>query len=40
MPHKAEAKVKPATEKKNTYLMPNRPANQPVRGVMIAAATM
>src|SRR3974390_2003710 len=25
---------------KNTHLMPNRPASQPVSGVMIAAATM
>ena len=39
-PHKAEAIVKPATENRNTYLMPNRPASQPVSGVMIAAATM
>ena len=39
-PHSAEAIVKPATEIRNTYLMPNRPASQPVSGVMIAAATM
>src|SRR5579872_161770 len=28
------------TELKNTHLMPSRPASQPVKGVMIAAATM
>ena len=39
-PHRAEAMVKPITEAKNTHLMPNRPASQPVSGVMIAAATM
>jgi hypothetical protein len=39
-PHKAEATVNPTTETKNTYLMPKRPASQPVSGVMIAAATM
>jgi hypothetical protein len=39
-PHRAEARVKPATETKNTHLMPKRPASQPVSGVMIAAATM
>src|SRR5580704_10853862 len=39
-PHSAEAKVKPITEMRNTHLMPNRPASQPVNGVMIAAATM
>jgi hypothetical protein len=39
-PHSAEAIVKPTTEIRNTYLMPNRPASQPVSGVMIAAATM
>ena len=32
--------MKPITEIRNTYLMPNRPASQPVSGVMIAAATM
>jgi hypothetical protein len=40
LPHKAEARVNPATEKRNTYLMPRRPASQPVSGVMIATATM
>ncbi len=40
MPHNAEAKVNPTTEIKKTYLIPNRPASQPVSGVMIAAATM
>ena len=39
-PHSAEAMVNPTTEKKNTHLMPSRPASQPVSGVMIAAATM
>ena len=39
-PHNAEVRVKPATEIRNTYLTPNRPASQPVSGVMIAAATM
>ena len=39
-PHSAEATVKPITENRNTYLMPKRPASQPVSGVMIAAATM
>src|ERR1700730_414350 len=39
-PHSAEAKVKPITEMRNTHLMPNRRASQPVNGVMIAAATM
>ena len=32
--------MKPATEIRNTYLMPNRPASQPVSGIVIAAATM
>src|SRR3984885_15125116 len=32
--------VNPTTETKKTHLMPNRPASQPVSGVMIAAATM
>src|SRR5579862_7245508 len=40
MPHKADASVKPITEIRNTYLMPKRPASQPVSGVMMAAATM
>src|ERR1700722_10878178 len=39
-PHNADAMVNPTTETKNTHLMPNRPASQPVSGVMIAAATM
>ena len=32
--------MKPITEAKNMYLMPNRPASQPVYGIMIAEATM
>src|SRR5215472_13038044 len=39
-PHRAEAIVKPATEARNTYLMPKRPASQPVSGIMTAAHTM
>src|SRR5207244_3783331 len=40
LPHKAEAMVNPATEIRNTYLMPKCPASQPVSGIMIAAETM
>ena len=40
LPHSAEAKVKPPTESRKIYLMPKRPASQPVSGIMIAAATM
>ena len=40
LPHNAEDSVKPDTEIRNMYLMPSRPASQPVSGVMIAAATM
>ncbi len=40
MPHSAEVRVKPATEIRNTPLMPKAPASQPVSGVIIAAATM
>jgi hypothetical protein len=39
-PHSAEAIVKPPTENRNTYLIPSRPAIQPVSGIVIAAATM
>ena len=39
-PHKTEATVNPATWTRNSRLRPNRPASQPVGGVMIAAATM
>ena len=39
-PHSAEASVKPATETRKMYLMPKRPASQPVSGIMIAAETM
>ena len=39
-PHSAEASVKPMTETRKIYLMPNRPASQPVSGIMIAAQTM
>jgi len=39
-PHSAEATVKPMTEIRKMYLMPNRPASQPVSGIMIAAQTM
>ena len=40
MPHSADATTKPATEMRMMRLRPNRPASQPVSGVMIAAATM
>ncbi len=40
MPHKAEASVKPITEARKMYLIPKRPASQPVSGIMIAAHTM
>ena len=39
-PHSAEAIVKPMTEARKMYFMPNRPASQPVSGIMIAAQTM
>src|ERR1700730_5216833 len=39
-PHRAEASVKPMIEIRKIYLMPNRPASQPVSGIMIAAQTM
>jgi hypothetical protein len=39
-PHSAEARVKPMTETRKIYLMPNRPASQPVSGIMIAAQTI
>ena len=39
-PHMAEATVKPTMETRKTCLRPNRPASQPVVGVMIAAAMM
>ena len=39
-PQSMDATVKPATEYKNTFLRPIRPASQPLNGVMIAAATM
>src|SRR5216683_387803 len=38
--HQAEARVNPATEIRNTYLMPKCPASQPVSGIMMAAETM
>ncbi len=40
LPHNADATVKPMTEIRNMYLMPKRPASQPVSGIVIAAATM
>jgi hypothetical protein len=40
LPHRAEAAVKPPTDRINTFLMPKRPASQPVNGIVIAAATM
>ena len=40
LPHRAEARVNPATEMRNTYLMPKCPASQPVSGIMMAAETM
>ncbi len=39
-PHRAEAMVNSATEIRNTRLRPNRPASQPVSGIVMAAATM
>ncbi len=39
-PHSAEAMVKPMTEARKMCLMPNRPASQPVSGIMIAEQTM
>ena len=39
-PHKADAMVNPTTENRNTRLRPICPANQPLNGVMIAAAMM
>src|SRR5215472_8995391 len=39
-PHSAEATVKPMTEPRKTYLIPKRPASQPVSGIMIAAQTI
>src|SRR6516162_7228826 len=39
-PHSAEATVKPTTEPRKIYLMPKRPASQPVSGIMIAAQTI
>jgi len=39
-PHSAEASVKPMTETRKMCLMPNRPASQPVSGIMIAAQTI
>ena len=39
-PHSAEAVVNPMMEARNMYLMPNRPASQPVNGIMIAAQTI
>src|SRR5580693_227114 len=39
-PHKIEAKVKPATEMKNTHLMPKRPASQPVSADRLARRTL
>ena len=40
MPHNAEATVKQLTEARKMYLMPNRPASQPVSGIITAAQTM
>src|SRR4051812_28620772 len=39
-PQSAEASVKPMTETRKIYLLPNRPASQPVSGIIIAAHTM
>jgi hypothetical protein len=39
-PHKAEAIVKPTTDARKMYLIPKRPASQPVSGIVIADATM
>ena len=40
MPHSIEAATKPPMETRKTSFRPNRPASQPVSGVMIAAATI
>jgi hypothetical protein len=40
MPHSIDAAVKPATATRNRRFLPNRPARNPVGGVMIAAATI
>lgn len=40
MPHRPETAVKPTIDHSISRLRPNRPASQPVSGVMIAAATM
>ena len=39
-PHNADATVKLATEARNTYLIPKRPASQPVSGIMMAEHTI
>ena len=39
-PHSAEATVKPTMDERNTRRRPTRPASQPLRGVMMAAAMM
>ena len=39
-PHSAEAVVNTAMQIRNTGLMPNRPASQPVSGIITAAQTM
>ena len=39
-PQSAEASVNPMTEIRKICLMPNRPASQPVSGIMIAAQTI
>src|SRR3954454_4730719 len=40
MPHSAEAAVNTAMQIRNTGLMPNRPASQPVSGIVTAAQTI
>src|SRR5438445_5069095 len=39
-PHNAEAIVNPISEATNTRRRPIRPASQPLKGIMMAAATM
>jgi hypothetical protein len=39
-PHSAEASVNPMTEIRKICLIPNRPASQPVSGIIIAAQTI
>ena len=40
IPHRPDAMVKPTIDARISFLRPIRPASQPARGVMIAAATI